>query len=78
MFCCLQGSEKLWQGVFMGRFGLASKNQLTAHKLAGSWQVGALTTPPGPNAFALQVFLPLWGFIVTLHVHVCSITNEPH
>lgn len=37
---CTQGSEKVWQGLFMARFGLPSKNQETAHKLAGSWQVG--------------------------------------
>lgn len=42
--CCSQSNETLWQNVFMGRFGLPSKNQQTAHKLAESWQVGDLTT----------------------------------
>lgn len=36
----LQGSEKVWLAIFMGRFGIPSKNQETAHKLAGAWQVG--------------------------------------
>jgi hypothetical protein len=48
----LQGSEKVWRGVFMGRFGLPSKNQETAHKLAGSWQVSRQMLPPHPLTHA--------------------------
>jgi hypothetical protein len=50
----LQGSEKVWRGVFMGRFGLPSKNQETAHKLAGSWQVSRQMLLPNP-------LLAKWG-----------------
>lgn len=45
----LQGSEKVWRGVFMGRFGLPSKNQETAHKLAGSWLVSRQMLHPTPS-----------------------------
>lgn len=60
----LQGTEKLWRGVFMGRFGLPSKNQESAHKLAGSWQVrGAMQAEHSlgqTGSALLAAHVPTW------------------